>query len=88
MKNIFKKLFIPSGTKEVMAYESWIVRWDAARFDGSSLIRTKEECEIFPSKDDADAFADALKNAFQLTKCRNPYISVDKNKNVLTTNPV
>jgi hypothetical protein len=73
MKNIFKALFIPSGEKtKVIAYNSWIVRWYAVRstafsFGGFSF-NDKEMSEIFPSEEDANKFAEQLRQAFKLLK--------------------
>lgn len=70
MSNWFKKLFIPSGEKVVVtAYKSWVVRWHAATNPYSWVsFYNKEEMEIFPSEEDARAFAQQLKEAFRLSR--------------------
>ena len=87
MKNWFKKILIPSGAKsEVVAYNSWIVRWTSGNFDGSSLIYTKEQSEIFPSEIDAYKFAEQLKEARKLLKDTGSYgIKIEANQSKLAT---
>ena len=65
--NLFKKLWIPTGEKQtVTAYETWVVRWRSRH--GQFHHDTQDECEIFTSKQDAEKFADQLKEAFKLRK--------------------
>jgi len=86
MKNWFKKLLIPSGEKtEVVAYNSWIVRWRSASFDGSSLCYTRDESEIFPSEVDAEKFAQSLKDARGLLKDSGGGIKIEANQSKLAT---
>lgn len=67
MGNWFKKLFIPSGAKTtVVAYNSWVVRWESRYGEYSDDI--KLEAEIFPSETDAYKFAEQLKESFKLLK--------------------
>ena len=70
MKNWFKKILIPSGEKTtVVAYNSWVVRWQSA--DGSAdspLSYKKPQAEIFPSEQDAENFAQQLREAFKLVR--------------------
>ena len=64
------KLFdflIPSGQKQVVqAVETWEVRWQS-RY-GTYSYDTKNEVMVFTSEEDAKKFADALKDAFKLTR--------------------
>ena len=74
-----KKLLIPNGEKEaVIAYESWIVRWQSRH--GVYSKDVKPECEVFTSKEGAIKFANQLKEAFALIKhTSGTYIKVEKN---------
>ena len=63
----FKEILISCKEKEkVIAYESWIVRW-TSRY-GCYSCETKPECEIFPLEEDADRFANQLREAFKLIR--------------------
>jgi len=65
--NFFKKIAVPTGsTKELVAYESWTVRWKS-RYDNYSYS-TRTECEVFTSEEDANTFANALRAAFTLLR--------------------
>lgn len=89
MKNIFKRLFIPSGQKtEVVAYNSWIVRWHSR--SGNYSADKKQEAEIFPSEEDAHKFASQLKESFKLLKYSGEptEIKVEANQNKLATLPI
>lgn len=59
----FKKLNVPSGTKELTAYESWAVRFEISR-----LLYSKEQCEFFTSEEDAKAFKQSVEQAAKLLK--------------------
>ena len=62
-----KSLFIPTAEKrQVDAVELWEVRWHSRHGEFSSC--TQPECEVFPVKADAEAFAKALSDAFALIK--------------------
>lgn len=64
---LFKKILIPSGEQsELLAYESWSVRWTSRK--GNYGFDTRPESEVFTSKEDANAFATALRDAFKLLK--------------------
>ncbi len=70
--NLLKKLFIPNGQKEtVTAYESWVVRWTSRH--GEYARDTREECEIFTTKEDAEKFATYLQELYVLynSECKN-----------------
>jgi hypothetical protein len=68
--NIFKKINIPTGdTKELVALENWTVKWRSRYGDFSH--ETTEECEVFTSREDANQFAEALRDAFKLLKYSN-----------------
>jgi hypothetical protein len=70
MKNWFKNILIPSGEKtEVVAYNSWIVRWYSGNGGYNSALTYKQpEAEIFPSEEDAQKFAEQLREAFKLVR--------------------
>ena len=86
MKNWFKNILIPSGEKTtVVAYKSWIVRWQSANFDGSSLIYTKYESEIFPSEEDANKFAESLRDARILLKDKHFNVKIEANQSKFST---
>lgn len=87
MKNWFKNLLIPSGEKTtVIAYNSWVVRWRSANFEGgsSNLIHTTENCEIFPSEIDANKFAQSLEDARKLLKDEKFKVKVQSNQSKMT----
>lgn len=64
--NIFKKLFIPSGAKTtVVAYNSWVVRWNSKNRNGYEYVK---QAEIFPSEVDANKFAEQLREAFKMVR--------------------
>jgi hypothetical protein len=75
----FKKIIIPSGeTQELTAYESWTVRWLSRHGYYSSDTRT--EVEVFTNEEDANAFAEELRNAFKLIKHTSGItVKVEKN---------
>lgn len=87
MKSWFKKISIPSGDKtEVVAYNSWIVRWLSVKFDDSTLLYTKQQSEIFPSEIDANKFADQLVEAMKLLRCTGKLdVKIECNQNKLAT---
>jgi hypothetical protein len=65
--NLFKKLFIPSGEKkEITTFENWSVRWLSR--NGQYGGDTQKEAEFFTNKDDAEKFANELRDAFKLIK--------------------
>ena len=87
MRNIFKKLFVPSGEKaELTAYKSWIVRWRSYH-ESYSLANLRDEAEIFPSQQDAEMFAQSLRDAFELAKCSHYTVRVEENQSKLATLP-
>lgn len=95
MKNIFKKLFIPSGQKtELVAYNSWVVRWVSLSSygftSGGFSISHKPESEIFPSEIDAHKFAEQLRESFKLLKQTGDAtkVIVEANQNKLASVPV
>jgi len=64
---LFKKVEVPSGDKkEITAYEKWAVRWIGTT--GYYSGNAREECEFFTSQEDAEHFADQLREAFKLTR--------------------
>lgn len=74
-----KKLLIPSGSKEIDAAKTWSVRWRSYKhdldFDGTEYV------EVFVTKQEADEFADSIKNAFAIIKQRsNTEVSVVANQ--------
>lgn len=76
----FKKIFFPSGEQtEAIAYESWTVRW-YSRY-GQFSSETRQECEVFTNKADADAFAEQLRLAFKLVRhTSGNQVVVEENK--------
>lgn len=65
--NLFKKILVPSKqNQELTAYETWAVRWRSRNGRYSSDIR--DEMELFTSKEDAEKFATALREAFKLIR--------------------
>lgn len=88
MKNWFKKVEIPSGeTKEVVAYKSWIVRWYSIHGNDTEYPVKRQQSEIFPSEEDANRFAEALRGAYILTKCSGNCVAVwvEENQNKLAS---
>jgi len=77
----FKKVVVPSGEQtELLAYESWSVRWNSRH--GEYSHNTRPESEVFTSKEDAETFAIALRDAFRLLKYSSSKVvevSVTKN---------
>jgi hypothetical protein len=75
---IFKKLFVPSEEKkELTAIENWSVRWYSHY--GSYSGDTRKECEFFTSKEDAEHFAEQLRDAYKLIKhTSNTSVSVER----------
>ena len=88
MINWFKKLSIPSGDKtEVVAYKSWVVRWRSLQNRIEFATEGKQEAEIFPSKEDAYKFAEALKESYRTLRY-NTYlfnVTVEENQNKLAS---
>ena len=75
---LFKKVPIPSGEKELDAYESWTVRWSSRQGEYSSQVQ--KETEVFLDKESAEAFAQALKDAFKLLRhTSGTRVTVEKN---------
>jgi hypothetical protein len=65
--NIFKWLSIPSGEKvDVRAYKTWVVRWYSRH--GQFAGDTQPEAEIFTTKEDAEKYAQELREAFKLVR--------------------
>jgi len=88
MNNWFKKLLVPSGEKtEVIAYKSWVVRWKSLQNSLQFANDGKEEAEIFPSKEDAYKFADALRESYKTLRYNKGLFSVtvEENQSKLTS---
>lgn len=66
MNVIQKLLSIPTGQKTVEATELHEVRW-TSRY-GEYSNSTQPEAEVFTSKEGAEEFAAALRNAFKLIR--------------------
>lgn len=64
----FKKIKVPvsNETKKQIAVQLWTVSW-ISRY-GNFSGQTQREFEAFTSKEEANEFADALRNAFKLIK--------------------
>jgi hypothetical protein len=70
---IFKKVVVPTeGNDELLAYESWSVRWVSRKIWGTSsdsdLTTRKLESEVFTNQDDANRFSDELKRAMSVLR--------------------
>lgn len=82
MKWLTKTLTVPATneTKEVEAIQLWKVRWQSR--DGEFHANTSPEVEAFPTREEADNFADALRNAFKLLRHtgRGTGVSVSKGR--------
>jgi len=77
--NLFKKLFIPSGEQaELKALNSWMVRWKSIDYNGL-LSYSKDETEVFTSKEDAEIFKDSLYNARKLLKDKSFSVKITEN---------
>lgn len=62
-----KTIEVPTTQSEILeAAESWIVRWESRC--GQFSYDWRKECEVFLSKEDANRFAESLRNAFNLLK--------------------
>ncbi len=86
MSNFLKRIFLPavldnsvqSHTGVVYAHESWIVRWESRH--GEYAGNTKKEAEIFPLKEDAEAFKSQLEAAFNLIRhTSGTKVTIEKN---------
>jgi hypothetical protein len=64
----FAKLIVPESneTKEVDVAQTWEVRWESRHGEYSG--DTQPEMEVFTSREEAEAFAQSLRNAFQLIR--------------------
>lgn len=81
---LFKKVLIPSGEQsELLAYESWSVRWFGFRGNSEyfGLYHQTPESEVFTSKEDAETFANSLRDALKLLKYSGPIMEVKVIKN-------
>lgn len=80
----FKKVLIPSGQQtDLIAFESWVVRW--LSLDGSKGYYStdkKQEAEVFTTKEDADSFATALTAANKLLRNSGSMTDISVTKNV------
>jgi len=64
--NIFKMFFRDETEMSVDVIETWEVRWYSRH--GEYLRDTKPEVRLFPSKEGAKSFSNALSDAFKLIK--------------------
>lgn len=66
--NLLRKIFLKEDlfNPPVYAHKSWIVRWTSRHGEYSS--DTRPQAEIFPLKEDAEAFKQALEAAFKLIR--------------------
>lgn len=89
MKNWFKKILIPSGEKTtVTAYNSWLVRWygwDLCRISYGGNAYCSPMAEIFPSEEEANKFAQQLRESFRLLKQTGEGCKVTVEANQSTT---
>lgn len=82
----FKKIKIPSGEQmDILAYESWSVKWVALSGEVRypSLSTKDFKAEVFTSKEDAEQFANSIRGAFQLIGMSGGVtdVKVEKNNN-------
>lgn len=76
MLNLFKRSFRDTQQVTVEAVKLWSVRWTAVKGEYS---KDKEQvAEFFTSKEAADEFAKALKDAFKLTRNNLSYVSINE----------
>ena len=82
MNLTFKKITVPTSTelKQLEAVQLWEVRW-YSRY-GEYFANTRPEVEAFTTKELADEFALALKQAFKLI--RHTYGNIVTVKNIPT----
>lgn len=74
---LFKMFFRNEEAMSVDVVETWEVRWES-RYD-DYVYGVKPEIRVFPSKQDAQAFAKALRDAFALIKhTSGHHVSVTK----------
>jgi hypothetical protein len=64
--NLSKIFFRDKQEMSVDVWEAWEVRW-TSRY-GAFASDTKPEMKIFTTEEDANQFADALRDAFKLIK--------------------
>lgn len=78
--NIFKKIFAPTEAKqEFTVLRSWTVSWESryGQFSGD----TQKEFEVFISEEEANQFANQLKDAYKLLKhTHGTKVSITENK--------
>jgi len=77
----FKKKAVPetNNTKEIVVFDSYRVNWVSAR-KLSSLADLQDESEFFLTKEQAEEFAESLRNARKILKDRGfSIITVEKN---------
>ena len=71
MRNPFKQIFVPDGSTVALdAHDTWEVRWHsmkrAVKYSGSAT----PQCEVFPTQEAANKFAQELLEAARLLKDR------------------
>ena len=79
--NLLKRIFLgPEETSlPVYAHTSWTVRWQSRHNEYSS--GTRPEAEVFPIKQDAEDFKQALEQAFKLIRYTSgTRVTIEENK--------
>jgi len=66
MKTYLKKLFKMEQVKEVAAVKVWVIEWTSR--NGSYAGNVEQQFQAFFTKDDAEMFAQSLRDAFNLIK--------------------
>lgn len=75
-----KNIFIPSGeTQKVQTFESYTVRWNSFHHDMGYCAKRKKEVEIFPSKEEAQEFANQLEKSANMLNVKGINVKVEKN---------
>ena len=79
--NLIKNfLNVPSGQQITLTeIQMWVVEW-TSRYSAYSMSGLKQEYKVFPTKSEANHFADQLKQAFKLINYKvNTRVTVTKN---------
>lgn len=79
MKFSLKSILVPAAneTREVDAVQLWEVRWTSRH--GAFHADIRPQVEAFPTRDEADFFAESLRNAFKVIRHTDGnYVSVKR----------
>lgn len=82
LKTMLAKLIVPESneTREIDVAQTWEVRWYSAEVDlrYSSLTKFNPAMEVFLSSEEAEAFAQSLRNAYALARVTGLSVKVSK----------